>query len=89
MHHDLKTWPEYFEAVERGDKPFELRRDDRNYAVGDTLVLHEFTPDTFDDQNMIVEGQYTGRVTEKVVIYKMAGGKFGLAPGFCILGLHC
>lgn len=45
MEHELKTLPEYFQAVKRGEKTFELRRDDRPYAVGDTLLLREFDPD--------------------------------------------
>lgn len=52
MHHELKTWPRYFDAVKRGDKSFEVRRDDRGYAVGDTLVLREFEPDAPGDQGL-------------------------------------
>ena len=32
--HVLKTLPEYFEAGFRGEKMFELRRDDRDFKVG-------------------------------------------------------
>lgn len=88
MHHELKTWPPYFDAVARGDKPFEVRKDDRKFAVGDTLVLREYLPDVFDEQGMVVTGSYSGRTTEKVVIYKLAGGRMGLDPGYCILGLN-
>ena len=41
MIHELKTLPEYFEAVRKGDKTFELREDDRNFKVGDYLALNE------------------------------------------------
>jgi hypothetical protein len=44
MTHDLKTWPEYYKDVAAGVKTFELRRSDRNYQVGDTLLLREFAP---------------------------------------------
>ena len=43
--HLLKTWPEYFQAIKSGAKTFEIRRNDRGYAVGDTLVLHEWDQD--------------------------------------------
>ena len=32
--HDLKILPEYYDAVDKGVKTYELRFDDRNYAVG-------------------------------------------------------
>lgn len=42
MVHHLKILPEYFEAHRNGTKTDELRVDDRNYAVGDVLVLEEW-----------------------------------------------
>lgn len=52
--HDLKSYPEYFDAVVSGAKRAELRIDDREppYAVDDTLVLLEYKPD---------QRKYTGR----------------------------
>lgn len=46
--HDLKVHPQYFAALANGSKPFEARKDDRGYAVGDTLRLHEWDPDVYD-----------------------------------------
>ena len=77
-NHELKTWPEYFEAVLDGRKTFELRRDDRRYAVGDALSLREWDPGTKD---------YTGRWLDVTVTYKVSDvPHFGLMEGFCILG---
>jgi hypothetical protein len=44
MRHELKCWPEYFHAIRSGRKKFELRKDDRGFAIGDLLVLREFIP---------------------------------------------
>jgi hypothetical protein len=44
--HTLKTWPQFYAALENGDKTFELRKDDRapRYEVGQILRLVEFNP---------------------------------------------
>jgi hypothetical protein len=42
--HYLKTWPEYFEAVRKRKKRFEIRLNDRDYRTGDILILQEFDP---------------------------------------------
>ena len=45
--HDLKIWPEHYDAIKRGDKTFEIRHTfDRNFKVGDTLILREWNPTT-------------------------------------------
>ena len=40
--HNLKIDPDYFEAVSAGVKTFEIRKNDRNYKVGDYVDLREF-----------------------------------------------
>jgi len=49
--HGLKTWPEYFDGLWAGLKRAELRTLDRDFRVGDTLLLGEYVP----------ERSYTGR----------------------------
>lgn len=44
VRHDLKAWPEFFDAVDRGDKPFEVRRNDRGFQRGGVLVLRKYSP---------------------------------------------
>mgnify|MGYP000030543604 FL=1 len=74
--HRLKLAKMFFDAVDTGKKSFELRKNDRNYQIGDILELHEMS-----------DGEETGRVTEKQVIYIIEGFK-GLEEGYCILGLE-
>jgi hypothetical protein len=39
MVHRLKTFPWAYDATAKGLKTFELRLNDRNYQVGDILIL--------------------------------------------------
>ena len=39
----LKTFPEYFQPIIEGKKPFEIRYNDRNFKTGDLYILEEFT----------------------------------------------
>lgn len=76
--HELKTWPQFFEAIVRQTKTFELRKDDRNFEVGDILELNEYDPNS---------ETFTGRYEHRRVTYKLDGGEFGLKKGFCVLGI--
>lgn len=40
--HDLKTVQPYFNDVSSGSKKFEIRKNDRNFKVGDLVVLREW-----------------------------------------------
>ena len=43
MRHELKTWPNYFEAIRCGDKRFEIRdNSDRGFQKGDLIVFREY-----------------------------------------------
>ena len=42
MIHNLKIYPTYFADVKSGIKTFEIRRNDRNYKIGDVLNLCEY-----------------------------------------------
>lgn len=42
--HELKILPEYYKAQVEGKKNFEIRKNDRDYKVGDKLVLKEYDP---------------------------------------------
>lgn len=58
-----KVLPEYFQDILDGKKKYELRLNDFDINVGDTLVLEEYT--TPDPETR----KSTGRVLEKKVTY--------------------
>ena len=43
--HRMKLNDRYFDAVVNGTKTFEIRKDDRRFRVGDTLVLYRVDDD--------------------------------------------
>lgn len=73
--HDVKLGATFFEDVKTGRKTFELRKNDRGYKEGDTIVLHEYK-----------DGATTGRTITKKIVY-MLEDFTGLEDGYCILGL--
>ncbi len=92
--HKLKTWPEPFQAVIAGAKRFEVRRDDRGFAVGDTLRLEEYVPSPPSDVSVLLgspstpTGAYTGRAAVFLVTYMIEGTRWGLEDGFVAMSLE-
>ncbi|WP_312613231.1 DUF3850 domain-containing protein [Oscillibacter sp.] len=74
IKHKLKTLPKYFDKIVSGSKTFEVRRDDRPFTEGDTLLLEEW------DGN-----HYTGRTVRVTVTYILRGEY--CRDGFCIMGI--
>jgi ASC-1-like (ASCH) protein len=79
MNHELKTWSEYFIAILSGEKKFEVRKNDRDYKVGDTLILKEWNCGL---------AEYTGAVLEVKVKYILYGGQFGINEDFCVMSIE-
>lgn len=73
--HSVKIGKEFFEDVKNNIKTFELRKNDRNYKVGEILELHEYEA-----------GEETGRTCRKLITY-MLKEFTGLQDNYCILGL--
>lgn len=70
--HELKTWPEYFQAIKSGKKTFEVRKNDRSFKVGDVLLLKEWKPKGYSDVSPNeLTGSYTGEELKVVVNYIM------------------
>lgn len=99
MRHELKTDPIVFQAVLDGLKTYELRKNDRAFAVGDTLLLREtrytgkemISHEHPDRPGKIVEGkplEYTGREVEKTISHILTGPVYGLANEWSILSFN-
>ncbi|WP_025852815.1 DUF3850 domain-containing protein [Paenibacillus ehimensis] len=73
--HEVKTLPQYFEPAATGIKKFTIRKNDRNYQVGDTLRKREWDPNT----------GYTGRQVLFTITYMT---DYAQQPGFVVMGIE-
>jgi hypothetical protein len=76
MTHDLKTVQPYFERAKSGEKPFEFRKNDRDFQTGDFVYLREYDPK---------ENIYSGDVVCGTITYVLREYP-GLEPGYCVFG---
>ncbi len=74
--HSLKTSPEYFNAVVDGSKNFEVRKNDRNFQVGDSLILKEWDG-----------SEYTGRIIKKEITYILDHTSGYVLEGYVVMGI--
>lgn len=80
MIHTLKTDSIPFMEVYRGDKTFELRKDDRNFKEGDYLYLLETS--ISGGTLMLYTGQFIlAKITSKL------RDQYGLPADLCILSI--
>ncbi len=79
MLHQLKSVGSSYQDIASGKKKFDFRKNDRDYHVGDRIVLKEYSALT---------GNYTGRETLAHVTYIQPGGMFGIPEEYCILGIE-
>lgn len=87
MLHELKTDSDVFQAVIEGKKNFEIRLDDRHFAVGDTLHLLE-TVSTGAEMLAGAVLEYTGGDHLAVITYILRGPVYGLQAGWAILSIE-
>ena len=78
MIHELKILPRWFEDVCYQKKSFEIRKNDRDFKVGDTLILKEWDGE-----------KYTGREVKRTVSYIYYGdGTYGLSEGYVVMAIR-
>ena len=88
MIHEVKCWPRFFNALLDGSKPFEVRKNDRPYRVGDILAVNEYVPDSEDpyddfgqlplskDERRVNTGRYSGRGALFEITYVLEDKEF-------------
>lgn len=74
--HELKIHPKFLKDIQLKKKCFEVRKNDRNYQIGDILHLREY-----------LDGEYTGISIARKVIYIFDDADY-VKEGFVILGLN-
>jgi hypothetical protein len=77
MIHELKCIDPYFAHVALGLKTFEVRKNDRDFNVGDVLLLSRLRRDGLTGERVRVD-----------VVHVLEGGAFGIADGYCVLGIR-
>jgi hypothetical protein len=83
--HDLKSWTQFFVPILSGERVHELRRNDRNFQVGDFLNLHEWDSVRSVPTGRIASAQITSITSDD---FPCAVSDIGLVPGFCILSIR-
>ncbi|MDF2883839.1 MAG: hypothetical protein K0R54_4403 [Clostridiaceae bacterium] len=78
--HELKILPKYFKELGIS-KNFEVRKDDRNFQVGDWLILNEY-----DDEKKVYTGNYVFSVIN-YILGRNKDEKLFVPDGYVILGL--
>lgn len=76
--HELKSWPKYFERVLSGSKRCEIRRNDREFKIGDFIHLREWSKES---------EAYTARELLVRITDLSPGGQFGIDPDFCVMSV--
>lgn len=84
--HELKTDPDAFTESMVGNKKWEIRLNDRNFQLGDTLWLWEtkFSGDEMRKGKPLI---YTGRKLEVVVLFILEGA-YGLKDRWCVMSVE-
>ena len=83
--HQVKSWSHLYDAIVSGVKPYDLRKNDRDYRIGDTLRLSRYDN---------IGGRFTGEYCDRKVSYitnnitPYAVSSAVLPNEYCILGFE-
>ncbi|MFN8296770.1 MAG: DUF3850 domain-containing protein [Chitinophagales bacterium] len=77
-HHILKTDHYLMPDIRSRAKQFDVRKDDRGFAVGDTLLLQGW------NKNL---QKNTEHKIKALITYILPGGQYGIQKGYVVLGI--
>ena len=93
--HVLKAVDVYWDAVERGEKTFEVRKNNRFFQTGDIVELCRYDPGTkhpapaFVSQNGLEHSSFP--IAESTLRFRIGpilqGGQLGIEQGYCVFSL--
>lgn len=83
--HTVRSWSYLFQEMKAGRKTHDLRKNDREYAVGDRLLLQEYNQayGTYTGESLLMDITYiTGRSTVPCAVSTAV-----LPDDYCILSV--
>ena len=80
--HELKCVQPYFEDIFSNRKNFDVRKNDRDFKIGDRVDFFEGDEEINEDTDVSKRGH-----CHRWIKYILQGGQFGIAEGYCVLGL--
>lgn len=86
--HQLKCWPQYFDAIVSGEKTFEVRRDDRGFQRGDVIELQKCGENSLGYDVMRDLDGNPRHVARYRIGWILTGGQFGIEPGYVVFSLQ-
>lgn len=87
--HNLKLHDRYFDAVKNGFKRFEIRKNDRDFRVGDLLILTRFYDKQIPDNPMYVYTRDNEKINAKVTyLLKHEDFPDGIPEGYVVMTIE-
>lgn len=82
MIHEIEIHSKFFAPIANGDMPFVLVHNDKNYCIGDELIIKE----RINKEHNVLKN-YIGHTCRRKITYVLQGKEFGVAYGYIALGL--
>lgn len=85
--HELKIKRECFDAILDGKKTFELRKNDRDYQVGDLIHFVDINGCEFDSIHLFATILFPKRMIFEITYVLKDSQEYGLDKDYCIFGI--